>query len=230
VRSTSITSRGGEPAPGAPSLGRARQPGSPGRSAGIWGGAKVIMKGFELVVWPGFKECKNRNHMHKCGWWEGAGGQPGGWRLLQHTAPTAPRCPSPQRCLPLPSGSTEPQEQGPFPAPFASLCHPGTPLNHLAKASGVCGSAELWWQRVITRWQSCPLPHPSQGSTKKAEEMGLGVSRRCHFKAVPLPLYGAAAQGFSVVLGGRGATGTRDRSRGCAGHGRYQCKWGCGTI
>lgn len=53
------------------------------------------MKGFELVIWPGFKECKNRNHAHKCGWWEGAKGWPGGQRLLQHTAPAPPVLPKP---------------------------------------------------------------------------------------------------------------------------------------
>lgn len=71
--------------------------------------------------------------------------------------------------------------------------------------------------RVITWWQLCPLPCPARGAPSKQKEMGLGVSRCCHFKAVPLPLRGAAARALSVVLGGHGVTRTQERSCGCAG-------------
>lgn len=100
---------------------------------------EVLMKGFELIVWPGFKECKNRNHAHKCGWWEGAGRRPGRPRLLQHKAPALPALPEPaamptsalQLCRAMGKGGSLPLLH-----PLMSPQDPETPSNCVVEAPG----------------------------------------------------------------------------------------------
>lgn len=110
--------------------------GSQVEQGGVWvlEGSWGLVKGFELVVWPRLKECSHTDHAHSCGWWEGAGGQPGGWRLLQHPAPTPP---NPQQRLLHPTGPGTGGISSLLPF-VTSSCRPRTPL-----------SPGSWWPRVI---------------------------------------------------------------------------------
>lgn len=145
------------------------------------------MKGFELVIWPKLKECSNTDHAHRCGWWEGAGGQPGGRRLLQHPAPAPP---NPQQRLPplyraMGTGGTS--------SPLPSF-HLLLPPWDLSEPHGL----GIWWPHVIRAMVagmllgcSC-VPSPLPGESQ--------MSRRTWAWGVP----GAVALGSSGLFGDAG--------------------------